>query len=165
MGDLFGQLGIDWRLLISQAANFIILLVILRLFVYGPLMKVLAERRDRIAEGLAKADEADTRLSEVNEIAKGKLKEADAEAQTVIHEAKQRGVKEEEKMRSVLAQKEAAGLSALDEELARKKVEANKKFEDGQAALVREALIKTVGLSPDAIDDALISQAIREVRK
>ncbi len=165
MGDLFGQLGIDWRLLISQAANFLVLLVVLRLFVYGPLMKVLAERRDRIAEGLAKADEADTRLSEVNEIAKGKLKEADAEAQGVIHEAKQRGAKEEEKMRATLSQKEAAGLVALEEELVRKKVEAEKLFASGHAALVREALIKTVGLSPDAIDDALIAQAIREVKK
>ena len=74
MQQLFAQLGIDWHLLLSQAVNFFLLLVVLRLFVYTPLLKLLHDRRARIEEGLTKADEADKRLVEVEEIGKGKKK-------------------------------------------------------------------------------------------
>ena len=42
MSQLFSQLGIDWHLLLSQAVNFLILLVILRLVAYKPILKAAA---------------------------------------------------------------------------------------------------------------------------
>ncbi len=68
MQDLVTQLGLDWRLLLSQAANFLILLIVLRLFAYKPLIPMLKERRAKIEDGLAKAKEADHRLSQANEM-------------------------------------------------------------------------------------------------
>jgi F-type H+-transporting ATPase subunit b len=165
MGALFSQLGIDWRLLISQAVNFLILLTVLRLFVYGPLMKVLEERRNRIALGIEKAKEADTRLSEANEIAKGRLKEADAKAESLLAEVKTRKLHEEEKLRQSLSEKEQEGMVALVEEFSRKKAAAQKELELEEGEIIKTALIKTVGLAPEAIDEALIAQALREVRR
>ena len=42
--DLFSSLGIDWKLLILQTVAFLILLVILRKWVYPPLAAMLDKR-------------------------------------------------------------------------------------------------------------------------
>ncbi len=47
---------------------------------YKPLLKLLHDRRDKIELGLTKAEEADRRLHEVDELNKGKIKHAEAEA-------------------------------------------------------------------------------------
>src|SRR3989338_7233599 len=79
-GGLIEQLGINWKLLLSQAVNFFILLLVLRFFVYKPLLIVIKERNKKIKQGLEKAEEADVRLKEVDIIAKKKLKKADSSA-------------------------------------------------------------------------------------
>ena len=43
--ELFGKLGIEWKLLLAQGLNFILLLIILRKFLYKPILKMLDERR------------------------------------------------------------------------------------------------------------------------
>lgn len=69
-----GQLGIDWRLLLSQAANFALLLIVLSIFVYKPLLKLMHDRQNKINEGLVKAKAADERLHEIDAIGKGKVR-------------------------------------------------------------------------------------------
>jgi F-type H+-transporting ATPase subunit b len=91
MEGLLGQLGIDWKLLLSQAVNFFILLVILRLFVYKPLFSIIKERNRKIQEGLDKAKEADIRLGEVDRIAAAQLKNAEQESVKIIENSKQNG--------------------------------------------------------------------------
>src|ERR1700685_3808132 len=84
MQQLLSQLGIDWHLLLAQAINFFLLLIVLRLYVYKPLLKMMHDRRTRIEEGLVKADEADRRLYEADEMMKNKVKEADAQALDIL---------------------------------------------------------------------------------
>ncbi len=74
MEQLLSQLGIDWKLLLSQAVNFFLLLIVLRLFVYKPLLQMLHERRERIEEGIEKAKEADIRLLEAEEMKRSENK-------------------------------------------------------------------------------------------
>ncbi len=50
------QLGINGPFLLAQIINFIILFLLLRRFLYPPLLRMLDERKRRIAEGLAAAD-------------------------------------------------------------------------------------------------------------
>ena len=47
-----GSLGINLPILIAQLVNFTILLVILRKFLFGPIVRMVDERRRRIEEGL-----------------------------------------------------------------------------------------------------------------
>ena len=83
-GGLLEQLGINWKLLLSQAVNFFILLMILRFFVYKPLLAVIKKRNEKIKLGLEKAAEADIRLKEVDGIAKKHLQKADQESVQII---------------------------------------------------------------------------------
>jgi F-type H+-transporting ATPase subunit b len=50
------QLGINGPFLLAHIINFIILFLLLRRFLFPPLLRMLDERKRRIAEGLAAAD-------------------------------------------------------------------------------------------------------------
>ena len=84
MQQLLSQLGIDWHLLLSQAVNFLVLLIVLRFFLYKPLLKLLADRKKKIEEGVEKAKMADVRLLEANETSKEKIREAEKQAIGII---------------------------------------------------------------------------------
>ena len=59
-----GSLGINLPILIAQLVNFTILLVVLRLVAWGPLIKMLDDRRERIRESLAAAEEMKSKAAE-----------------------------------------------------------------------------------------------------
>ncbi len=53
---ILNQLGITGSLLLSQIVNFVLLMVILRLVLYGPVMKMLDQRKERIAQSMKDAE-------------------------------------------------------------------------------------------------------------
>ena len=162
MSELFSQLGIDWRLLISQAVNFLLLLIVLRVLVYKPLLNLLHKRQERIEEGLVKADEADKRLLAVEEIGKGKVKDAERTALQILKKTEldakilEEKLVAEAKRKETMELKNAAVALRVQEEASRRSVEKE------AAALVKAALVRTVEISPDAIDEALIAKAVKE---
>lgn len=58
MGQLFAAFGIDWRLLVINLINFGLLLAVLRYFLYGPLTRMLEDRRMKVQKGVEDAEEA-----------------------------------------------------------------------------------------------------------
>ena len=66
MGVLLEQLGINWKLLVSQGVNFFILLTVLALLVYRPLLKTMEERKKKIELGLRGAEEVESRLKAID---------------------------------------------------------------------------------------------------
>jgi F-type H+-transporting ATPase subunit b len=165
MQELLHNLGIDGKLFLSQAANFLILLFVLHRFAYRPLLKLLHERRTKIEEGLERAEEADRRLGEANEMMKEKLREAEGEALRMMKHAEEKAKKKEAEMLAAAREKETAMLADTDKIIAAKAEVARKKMEAEAAVLVREALIKTVEMKPGAIDEALVGRALRETGK
>ncbi len=162
--ELLFQLGINWKLFLSQAVNFFILLIVLTFFVYKPLIKVIKQRNQKIKEGLDKAEEADVRLKEIDVIGKGKIKEAEQQGINILKDTEKKAkvleheLQKKNEEKQVQMQKEAA-------EQLKKQLEENKKVVLAQAAeLVKKTIIKTVGLKPDAIDEALIKKAVTEIK-
>lgn len=87
-GDLFGALGIDWRLLILQAVAFLVLVWLLGKYVYPWLMKSVDQRQADL-EATAKAShEAQTRLGEVKAEAEHLLAQARKQSQEIVSTAK-----------------------------------------------------------------------------
>jgi F-type H+-transporting ATPase subunit b len=165
MGQLFHQLGIDWHLLLSQAVNFFLVFVVLRIFVYKPLLALLHERKHKIEEGLVKADEAEKRLKEVDEIGKGRIKAAHEEV-LLIMKRKETEVKEMEvALIAEAKEKEAEALRNTEVLLRAKEEESRRATEREAAAFVKRAIARTVELSPEKIDDALIEKAIKEAKR
>jgi F-type H+-transporting ATPase subunit b len=160
--ELLFQLGIDWKLFLSQAVNFGILLLVLTFFVYKPVIKIIKERSAKIKEGLEKAEEADVRLKEVDVIGKEKIKEAEAESVNIIKNTEKKAKVLEQELQKKNEEKQLQMQKDAEAQL-KKQLEENKKVVLAQAGeLVRKTIIKTVELKPEQIDDALIKKAVKE---
>ena len=162
MSELFSQLGIDWRLLISQAVNFLILLTLLTFFVYKPIVKILKERKTKIEDGLKKSEEAEERLHEANLLKKEKLKEAEQDALQILRETARKAKDLESALLAEAKTKEDALLKNAELIIQSRNEEARELVRKEAINLVREAIAKTVELSPEAIDEVLIKRAISE---
>ena len=81
MESIIKVFGIDWRLLVIQAFNFTIVLIVLYIYLYKPVLAMLEERKRKIAEGLENAELCKVALTNATAQAgelKGKaLKDAD----------------------------------------------------------------------------------------
>ena len=163
--EFFDQIGLDWKLFLSQAVNFFILLSVLWAFVYKPVIKIIKERNEKIKTGLQKAEQADVRLKEIDSMGKEKIKKAESESIEIIKATENRAkiLAAELRQKNEEKQKE---LQKQAEDQLKRQLEENKKIVLAQAAeLVKKAIIKTVELNPDQIDEALIKKAISQVKE
>lgn len=164
MESLLHNLGIDWKLLLSQGVNFFVLLFVLRAVAYRPLVALMKQRRADIEEGITKAKEADERLGQVNVLAKEKLAAAEAEALSVLHATEEKAKHVESELLAQARTKEAALMRDAELKAQAKAEEIRRATEQEAAALVKAAIVKTVELAPDAVDEALIKKAVAAVR-
>ncbi len=164
MANLFSQLGINLPMLVAQAVNFLILLVVLTVFVYRPLLQMMEERRKKIEFGIKGAELAETKMAEAERKYGQRVKEADKEAVKIVSQAEVKAgerkkeivTEAEEKSETILAEAKITAANRREEELSKLSKEA--------AILIKEAIIKTTELEPEAVDDKLILQAVESVK-
>lgn len=54
--EIFQQFGVEWKLLLTQAVNFLLFLLIFWRFAYRPLQRMLDKRQRRVANSLQEAE-------------------------------------------------------------------------------------------------------------
>ena len=116
MTQLFAAFGIDWRLLIIQAFNFGLLLVVLSYFLYEPIMRIIDERREKIADGVRTAETASRRLAEAKEEGDQLVGEAARESEGLVASARARA---EERHAAILSEAQSRAAAILKEAEAR----------------------------------------------
>jgi F-type H+-transporting ATPase subunit b len=79
---------ITWPLFISQCISFIIVAILLKKFAFGPIQKMLDERRERIAAGEAKLKQIEKQLADSEANTAAAIAKANAEAVRLVDEAK-----------------------------------------------------------------------------
>lgn len=112
MNELFSAFGVDWRLLLINMINFGLLLLALWYFLYGPLTRMLEERRAKVAQGVKDAEAAAEALSEIESSRAAALAAAGKEADAVVASARALGAAKEQEL---LQKGEAAASSLLRE--------------------------------------------------
>ncbi|MDB6153855.1 MAG: synthase subunit [Chthoniobacteraceae bacterium] len=80
--------GLNWWLFISQCISFLAVAFLLQKFAYKPILTVLEERREKIAEGLENAKRTKQQLADAQKTSNEILEKANAEAQRMIEEAR-----------------------------------------------------------------------------
>jgi F-type H+-transporting ATPase subunit b len=80
--------GFDWKIFFSQVISFIIVALVLRRFAYKPILAILEERRQRIAEGLLNAEKIKQQLAEAEQRHAEILTKANERAQNLIDDAR-----------------------------------------------------------------------------
>lgn len=81
--------GFDTKIFLSQVVSFVIVALVLRQFAYKPILTVLEERRQRIAEGLLNAEKIKQQLAEAEQRHAEILATANAQAQKMIDDARE----------------------------------------------------------------------------
>ncbi|MSR76334.1 MAG: hypothetical protein EXS68_01975 [Candidatus Ryanbacteria bacterium] len=165
MSELASQLGINWKLLVSQGVNFFVLLAALTFLVWRPLLRVMRERKEKIEEGLQDATDAKQRLGEIDEVMRERTLEADRHAFAIIRGAEQKAeVRATDIVHKADARAEELRRAAL-EVIAQREREEFGKFADSARSLVRAALAKAIDAEPTKVDDKLIGEAVAYIRK
>ena len=80
--------GFDVKIFLSQVISFVIVALLLKQFAYKPILAVLEERRQRIAEGLLNAEKIKQQLAEAEQRYQEILAKGNGEAQKMIDEAR-----------------------------------------------------------------------------
>jgi F-type H+-transporting ATPase subunit b len=79
--------GVDWPHLVSQIISFGIVCFLLQRFAYRPILRMLEERRQQIAQGIAEREKIKNELAQAEQQRQEILVRADTEASKVIEEA------------------------------------------------------------------------------
>lgn len=165
MNELLHALGIDWKLLLAQGANFLVVLIVLTFVLFKPLLRALAERRKKIEAGLLYTDEAEKKLASITEEKNNRLRQADETALGIIASAEEDA---EKKAARILAEARKKGDSLLVEvnrTAERERLEALAHLRRDSRELLRGALLKAVAVKPEAVDEALVTEAVSQLKK
>ena len=156
-------LGFNLPGLIAQLINFGVLLLILRLFLYPPLMRVLDERKRRIQEGLERAEQA----VEQAQASEGEAKRIMEEARAEAREAVARSQETAQRLREELEQRARAEADQIvtraREEIAIERDQAIELLRGEFADLTIAAAERVIGQSLDRdahqrlIDEVIVS--------
>lgn len=108
MEQTLQTLGIYWPKLLAQTINFGIILFVLWKWAYRPVLTMLAQRREKIAESITNAEKIKADLHRAETTRQQIITDANAQAQKLIEEARQAAarVQEVETQKAIAAAKD-----------------------------------------------------------
>lgn len=159
-------LGINLGYLIVQAFNFLIILVILRAWVYRPVIDMLEQRRERIAKGLEDAEMAEKARGNAEKEAEEILSQAQQEANQRLREATERAEKTAREIRAEAERQAAEIREAAEQDAEAEKRDSLRELRGDVASLAIAAAQKVIGTSLDeARQHALIAEFFSGVKE
>ena len=86
--EIFTNFGVTWPKFIAQVILFLIVYWVLNKYAFGPVLKMLDERRRRIEEGQHNAEKIKKQLAEAELRYQEVLRKANEEATKLLEEAR-----------------------------------------------------------------------------
>lgn len=143
-------LGINGGYFLVQLVNFAIIFIVLRAWVYGPVLNLLDTRRKTIAQGLEDARvAAEARANAEKEAAKV-IAEAQAKASQLVKEASERA---ENATRDIRTAAEADAVKIRENATAEAQQERNRVLGDLRGQVAALAIAATQKLLNESLDD------------
>ena len=166
MEQLFDAFGLDIRLLLIQALNFGILLAVLWWFLYKPVLKLIDERREKVAEGVRTAEAASRRLAEAKEEGEGLVGEAARQAETLVAQARSRA---EEKHGEIVNAAEARAVQIVRDAEARIAEEERLAFVQSERDIAKAAMLAAEKILREKLDareqEKMVEKFVKELEK
>jgi len=145
------KFGLDKAHFIAQVISFCIVTFFLYRFAYGPILAMLAERRQRIAESLANAEKIKAELARTEALQREVLEKANGQASKLIEEARAAAarVQEQETQKAIATAEQiiAKAREAAAQDHARMLTEL--KREVGRLVVQTTATVTGTILTPD----------------
>lgn len=154
MQAILETLGLNWAGFLWHLANFLVLLVLLRLVLWRPLTRMLDQRAQRIRESLQHADLARHQAEQAEADRQALLVETRREAEQIRHRADEQG-------RKIVSDAEAAAQQRAEQILAQAQANAETLREQMVAELRGQVADLIVSAVERVTRDALDSQSQR----
>lgn len=159
---LLSSLGINWKLLLAQLVNFLILLYILKRFAYKPILKVLEDRKNRIEKGIKDTEEAKIKLEEIEKKEKTVLLKAEKKAQGIINSAQEVAYKNK---KDIIAKSNLQAREILEKAKKEIKEEKDKMLEEAKTEIVELTFLITEKLIEEKMNGEKDKQFIGKIIK
>jgi F-type H+-transporting ATPase subunit b len=85
--SVLGNIGFDWKLALANLVNFLIIYYLLKRFAFGPISKIINERKSKVEEGIEMVQKAEVGLSASQEEAEKIISNARHESNEIIAKA------------------------------------------------------------------------------
>ena len=166
MEELIHKLGIDWKLLVAQIVNFVVLLLILKKFLYKPLINLMNKRREKIIDGLEKAKRGEEEFKKIGELKERELAKIQKEAEEIIKKAKEIGDK---KQQEILKEAEEKTIKIIEEAKGRIEIEKEKMLKEVREDIANLVITATEKILEEKIDEKkekdFINKVFEKLRK
>ena len=89
LDPIIDSFGINTKFLVAQFINFILVIFVLKKFAFTPILAMLEQRKNRIAEGEEKLKRIEKQLAESEATKAATLEKANEDAKRLVEEAKE----------------------------------------------------------------------------
>lgn len=164
--EIIKNFGVNPILLSAQIVNFLIILFILKKFLYKPVLELLKKRQTMIKEGIAQAEESRVKLEKVVIEEKNILRQAQIQAKKVIEDAKQESIGLTLQMNDSAKKQTEKILKDAKDQIARESLEAEKRLAVNTSKLAVSFLEKALAEFFSVKEQKeVISNALRKIKK
>ncbi|MEE8374153.1 MAG: F0F1 ATP synthase subunit B [Dehalococcoidia bacterium] len=154
--DAAGELGANWNGLIGQLLSFGILFLVLTLFAYKPITRMLEERSKRIQDSMDQAEFIKQETARTEQMVHEQLAEARKQGMDIVAQAEQVGDRLKEEAR-VQARKDAEAIAS------KAQAEIRAESQEAIAQLRKEFIGVAIMAAERVIDKALDKEAHRQI--
>ncbi len=150
------SLGINVSTLLAQIVTFGVLFILLKMFAFKPILKMLDERSDRVKESMEQADYIKEQVANTEEESKARIEAAGKEGQELINRAVRAGDEVKQK-----AQQDArTGAESL---LTKARTEIQRERDEAISELRKEVADLTITVAEKVIGQTLDKEAHRQL--
>lgn len=146
-------LGIDWKTFLAQLVNFLIIYILLSRFAFKPLVKVLEERRKKVARSMKTAKRMEEEKAELDLKVTRTMAKAKNEAQTIIAQTE-----------TMLKEERTKSQAETEARTAKMVADAKEQIEQYKASTKQE-LTREIGMLVVKATERVVSDDLSETTK
>lgn len=162
MNELITNLGIDWRLLVAQIINFLILLAILYKFLYKPVLAMFEKRTAAIEKSLEDAKKIEENLKAAEAARDAKIMEARDEGRKIVEKAREVA---EAQSNEIVEKGRAAVEAAVKQSKEQIIAEKSKMLEDAKGKISELVFVAVEKVLREKLDEQADKKLIEESLK
>ena len=164
--DILKNFGVNGYLLAAQIVNFLIVLFILKKFLYKPILELLNKRKTTIKVGLEQAEEARIKLEKVLVEEKQILKNAQLQARKLLDETRQEAIDVSQRIQEDGKKQTEKMLIDAKKQIAREFQETEKRLAVNVSRIAVSFLQKSLeNFFSDKEQEIVMKEALSKIKK
>lgn len=164
--DFTSKLIPNWVSFVTQIGALLVLVLVVMIFGYKPIKKIISKRQDYIEQNIKDAEQAKLTWQENEKKSEETVLESHRTAAGIVAEAKDIAIKEKNKILEDTAMEVERMKLEAENDIARMELEAQEQIKKEMVAIALDASKELLGREVDSKDNTrLVEEFIEEVKK